>query len=387
MKGPRYSATELLARLVGFDTTSHRSNLPLIRFVEDYLLQHGVVSQIVPTASGEKASLYATIGPAGVGGIALSGHTDVVPVDGQRWPSDPFIVAERGGRLYGRGTADMKGFIACALRTADLAARRKLTAPLYLAFSHDEETGCVGVRPMIDRLAQDGIRPELAIVGEPTFMRIATGHKAKVGLRATCCGRAAHSALAPRGLNAIYVASDFINKLRGRQRDIEQTAGVEPGFEVPYTTLHVGKIAGGRVVNIVPDRCVVDFEIRSIVHDDPKRLLDTIFADAEEIAEAARQSAAEADIHIEVTGGYPGLSMADNGEPVRALAAILDDPAPIKVDFGTEGGLYHEVLDVPVLICGPGSMDQGHKPDEFVSLDQLARCDRMMERLFDRLTV
>ena len=314
-----------------------------------------------------------------------SGHTDVVPVEGQAWSSDPFRLVRRDDRLFGRGTADMKGFIACCLRAADGAARQKLAAPLHLAFSHDEETGCIGVRPMIERLRADGIRPDLVIVGEPTSMRIATGHKSKLALRATCCGRAAHSALAPTGLNAIHLATDFVARVRARQAAIAADGAADSGFEVPYTTLHVGKIAGGTVVNIVPDRCVVDFEIRSVAGDDPHRLFEAVAADAAELAGAARRQAEESDIRVELTGGYPGLSEPEDGAAVRSLAALLDDPRPTKVDFGTEAGLYREALAIPVLVCGPGSMTQGHKPDEFVTLDQLARCDRLMERLIERL--
>jgi acetylornithine deacetylase len=294
-------------------------------------------------------------------------------------------LVRRGDRLFGRGTADMKGFLACCLRAADIAATRRLIAPLRLAFSHDEETGCIGVRPMIERLRRDGVRPELAIVGEPTSMRIATGHKSKLALRATCCGRAAHSALAPTGLNAIHLAADLIGRLRARQQAIAEGVA-HRGFEVPYTTIHVGKIAGGTVVNIVPDRCVLDFEFRSVAADDAHGLYAAVAADALEVAGAARRQAAESDIRVEITGGYPGLDEAEDGPGVRTLAALLDDPSTIKVDFGTEAGLYREALAIPVLVCGPGSMTEGHKPDEFVTLDQLERCDRLMDRLIDRLT-
>ena len=379
-------SASLLERLVSFPTVSTASNLDLIRFVETWLGERGFRITRMPDETGRKANLFASLGPETARGILLSGHTDVVPVDGQAWTSDPFRLVRRGDRLFGRGTADMKGFIACSLRAADVAAKRRLVAPLRLAFSHDEETGCIGVRPMIECLRQDGIRPDLAIIGEPTSMRIATGHKSKLALRATCCGRAAHSALAPTGVNAIYLATDFIARLRTRQEAIAERGAVDAGFEVPYTTIHVGKIAGGTVVNIVPDRCVVDFEIRSIAQDDPLRLFDAVSADAAELAGAARRQAAESDIRVELTGGYPGLAEAEDGAAVRLLAALVDDPSPIKVDFGTEAGLYREALAIPVLICGPGSMAQGHKPDEFVTLDQLARCDRLMDRLIDRLT-
>ena len=380
-------SASLLERLVAFPTVSTASNLDLIGFVESWLSERGFRMTRMPDETGRKANLFASLGPDTGGGILLSGHTDVVPVEGQAWTSDPFRLARRGDRLFGRGTADMKGFIACSLRAADVAAKRRLVAPLRLAFSHDEETGCIGVRPMLERLRKDGIRPDLAIVGEPTSMRIATGHKSKLALRATCCGRAAHSALAPTGLNAIHLATDFVARLRTRQAAIAEGDAMDTGFEVPYTTIHVGKIAGGTVVNIVPDRCVVDFEIRSAGGDDPHRLLEAVAADAAELAVAARRRAAESDIRVELTGGYPGLAEPEDSAAVRSLAALVDDPSPIKVDFGTEAGLYREALAIPVVVCGPGSMSEGHKPDEFVTLDQLERCDRLMDRLIDRLTV
>ena len=378
-------SASLLERLVAFPTVSTESNLDLIGFVETWLGERGFRMIRLPDETGRKANLFASLGPDSGGGILLSGHTDVVPVEGQAWTSDPFRLVRRDDRLFGRGTADMKGFIACCLRAADVAARRKLAAPLHLAFSHDEETGCIGVRPMIERLREDGIRPDLAIVGEPTSMRIATGHKSKLALRATCCGRAAHSALAPTGLNAIHLATDFVARLRARQAAIAADGAADTGFEVPYTTIHVGKIAGGTVVNIVPDRCVIDFEIRSVAGDDPHRLFEAVAADAAELAGAARRRAAESDIRVELTGGYPGLAEPEDGAAVRSLAALLDDPRPTKVDFGTEAGLYREALAIPVLVCGPGSMAQGHRPDEFVTLDQLAQCDRLMDRLIERL--
>lgn len=371
----------ILEQLVAFPTVSSASNLDLIAYVETLFAGVGWRILRVPDATGRKASLFASLGPEGPGGILLSGHTDVVPVEGQPWTSDPFTLVRRDDRLQGRGAADMKGFIACALRAAALAAARPPGAPLHLALSYDEEVGCVGVRPMIERLAALGVRPELAIVGEPTGMRIATGHKGKLALRATCCGRAGHSALAPQGVNAIHLATDLVARLRDHQRAIASEGAREAGYEVPYTTVHVGKIAGGTALNIVPDRCVVDFEIRSVA--DPAALLDAIFADA---AAIARSTAPDAAIGIETVGGYPGLSAGDQASAIALLAGLTADPSPpIRVDFGTEGGLYQAALGVPVLVCGPGFMEQGHKADEYVSLDQLRRCDAMMDRIVERL--
>src|SRR5688572_16124347 len=259
----------LLERLVGFPTVSRDSNLSLVHFVRDFLSERGVASTMLADETGRKANVFATIGPPLRGGIMLSGHTDVVPVDGQDWSSDPFRLVERGDRLFGRGTADMKGFLACALRAADRAAARPLKRPLHLAFSYDEELGCLGVRPMLDALDRAAVRPALCIVGEPTSMLLAVGHKGKTGLRGTCCGSEAHSAMAPTAVNAIHLAVDLINSLRERQAALAAEGAVDPAYEIPYTTLHVGKIAGGVALNIVPNRCTLDFEIRNLASEDP----------------------------------------------------------------------------------------------------------------------
>ncbi len=373
----------LLDRLVAFPTVSRDSNLDLIGFVRDLLAEHGVASRLFGSADARKANLFATVGD-GPGGVVLSGHTDVVPTDGQAWTSDPFRLTERADRLLGRGTADMKGFLACALRAATLAAKRGLRRPLHLAFSYDEELGCLGVRDMLDRLAASGLRPEFCIVGEPTGMAVMTGHKGKVAARATCCGTAAHTALAPHALNAIHLATDLVGCLRRRQALLAEGVSQDAAYDVPYTTLHVASIAGGLVANIVPDRASVAFEIRNIGADDARAVLRDIEADAADLVRAARARFPQADIAIEVTNDYPGLDTPPDA-PVVAFARALAGPRPLgKVAFGTEAGLFQRRLGVPCVVCGPGSMEQGHKPDEFVTRDQLDRCDRMMEALLDR---
>ncbi len=314
----------------------------------------------------------------------MSGHTDVVPVDGQEWSKDPFRMTSVDGKAYGRGATDMKGFLACALRLADRAAQQSLATPIHLAFSHDEEIGCVGVRSMIDGLAAGAVRPRFAIVGEPTSMRIAIGHKGKIGARATCCGVAGHSALAPRALNAIHLACDFIDTVREQQDRIERDGPRDDDYNVPYTTLHVGRIEGGTALNIVPNRCTVDFEIRNIEQDDAGELLDSLMNEAAAIAGPHRDAFPRADIAIEVFNDYPGLATPADAEVVRFVGSLVASQDFSKVDFGTEGGLFWKRLGVPVVVCGPGSMNQGHKPDEFIALDQLEACDRMMERLLER---
>jgi acetylornithine deacetylase len=375
---------ELLDRLIAFPTVSRDPNRELIEFVRQFLAERGIASDLYLAEAGRKANLFATIGPTEKPGVMLSGHTDVVPVDGQNWSKDPFRMALVDGKAYGRGATDMKGFLACALALADRAAHERLATPIHLAFSHDEEVGCVGVRSMIDGLETRAVQPRFAIVGEPTSMRIATGHKGKIGARATCCGVAGHSALAPRALNAIHLACDFIDAVRERQDHIEREGPRDDDYNVPYTTLHVGRIDGGTALNIVSNRCTVDFEIRNIEQDDAGGLLDRLMNEAAAIAARHRDTFPQAQIGIDVFNEYPGLATPADAEVVRFVGSLAPSQDLSKVDFGTEGGLFWKRLGVPVVICGPGSMNQGHKSDEFIALDQLEVCDHMMERLLDR---
>ena len=375
----------LLERLVAFPTISARSNLPLITFVRDYLAGFGIEATILADASGTKANLFATIGPGDRPGIMLSGHTDVVPVEGQAWTSDPFTLIEREGKLFGRGAADMKGFVACMLRAAGLAAKRRLAMPQQLALSHDEEIGCVGVRAMLEILARAPVKPRLCIVGEPTSLSVALGHKGKVAARATCCGVEAHSALAPEALNAIHLAADFVNALRARQAAIATSGARDPAYDVPFTTIHAGVIHGGTALNIVPNRTLVDFEIRNIGADDAERILADIVEDAEAIAAPHRRRFPAAAICVEVVNAYPGLDNSENSDAAAFVHSLLNKARTTKVAFGTEGGLFQQRLGVPAVLCGPGSMAQGHKPDEFIARTQLDACDRMMDRLLDAL--
>ena len=377
------SRREILARLVGFPTVSAASNLDLIAWVEALLAAHGIAATRVPDATGRKAGLIATVGPADRPGVVLSAHTDVVPVEGQPWTRDPFALTERGGRLYGRGTTDMKGFLACALHAALRAAARPLATPLVLAVSWDEEIGCVGVRTLLPAMRALP-RPALCIVGEPTSMAVVTGHKGKLAARATCIGRDGHSALAPRALNAIHLACDLVAALRARQAAIAAQGPFDPGYAVPYTTLHAGRIAGGVALNIVPNRCTVDFEIRNLAADDPAAILDGLVADADALVAAEAARFPEAAIGIEVTNGYPGLDTDPASEAV-ALVRALAGTGTGKVAYGTEAGLFVEMLGVPTVVCGPGDMAQGHRPDEFVAESEIAACDAMLERLVGRL--
>ena len=376
---------DILARLIGFDTTSSKPNRALMDWVQDLLAGAGIAAQIIPDASGGKANLYATIGPQDRPGVMLSGHTDVVPVDGQVWTRPPFVLTEAEGRLYGRGTTDMKGFVASALAAALVAARRPLATPLHLALSHDEEVGCLGVASLIDLLAQAPCRPAMCIVGEPTGMQVATGHKGKIALRATCTGREGHSALAPMALNALHLGADFLGVVRRLQDEVADTGLRDGDYDVPYTTLHVGKMQGGVQVNIVPNSCTLDFEIRNLAGDDPQALIDRLRAEADRITAPLTAAFPEAAITIDRLWDYPGLGTPTSAPVVRFVKSLTGANGTMKVAFGTEGGLFSTRLGIPTVICGPGSMAQGHKPDEWVSVEQLARCDAMLAALLDRL--
>jgi acetylornithine deacetylase len=381
------STIDILARLTAFPTVSRDPNIDLIRYVAELLGSAGIWHEIIRDETGAKANLFATVGPRDRPGVMLSGHTDVVPVEGQNWTKQPFELTERDGRLYGRGTADMKGFVASALSTALAASTLDLATPLHLALSYDEELGCLGVHSLIEMLEKTSVQPVFCIVGEPTNLSVATGHKGKTGLRATFTGKEAHSALAPTGLNAIHLAVDFIQAVRAAQAELAEKGARDGDYDVPYTTLHVGGIQGGVALNIVPNHCEILFEIRNLSADDPQAILQDLREAAGKITAEARHLAPEADIVIETFNAYPGLNTPPDADVVEFVKSLTGANGTIKVAFGTEGGLFDERLGVPVVVCGPGSMEQGHKPDEFVSLEQLQRCDLMLAKLVERLEI
>ena len=379
------NSQQLLARLVGFPTVSRDSNRALIDFVRNFLGDCGVESRLFESADGRKANLYATVGPQDREGVLLSGHTDVVPVDGQQWTSDPFVLTERDDRLYGRGSADMKGFLACALALAARASREPLKVPLHLALSYDEEVGCVGVRSLIDAMGTWPQRPRLCIVGEPTLLKTAVGHKGKMALRARCCGHAAHSAFPAQGINAIHLAAELVARLRARQAQIELNGRRDASYEVPTSTLHVGTIRGGTALNIIPESCELALEIRTIAADNPQDLLAGLRTDAALIAAAASRAGLRAAIDISVTNEYPGLDTPQDAEIVALTTALTGESDCVKVAYGSEGGLFSGQLGIPTVVCGPGSIDQAHKADEYIAVEQLRRCDLMLDTLLRRL--
>ena len=378
------TTTQILAALIAFDTVSARPNIALMTWVQGLLQAAGARVVLIPDASGGKANLFATLGPDGPG-VMLSGHTDVVPVEGQTWTVPPFRLTESDGRLYGRGTTDMKGFVACAISALLAAATRPLTTPLHLALSYDEEIGCLGVGSLIDMLAAAPFRPRMCIVGEPTGMQVATGHKGKTALRTTFTGREGHSALAPLALNALHLAADFIGVVRAVQARLVATGTHDADYDVACSTLHAGTLHGGVQVNIVPQTAVLDWEIRALATEDVPALIAEVEAAAATIIAPLRAQFPEAAIRTGRLWAYPGLDTPPDAGVVRFVQSLTGANGTIKVAFGTEGGLFDARLGVPTVICGPGSMAQGHKPDEYVTLEQLARCDAMLAALVDRL--
>ncbi|QIM56552.1 MULTISPECIES: acetylornithine deacetylase [Pseudomonas] len=373
----------LLQTLVGFDTTSRESNLQLIAFVRDYLASHGVASELIYNEARTKANLFASIGPVEVPGIVLSGHTDVVPVDGQPWSVPPFELTERDGRLFGRGTADMKGYIACVLALVPALVAATLRRPVHIALSYDEEVGCLGVRSLLSVLAQRPVKPMLCIIGEPTELKPVLGHKGKLAMRCDVHGAACHSAYAPHGVNAIEHAAELIGELGriGQRLRDKQDARFDP----PFSTVQTGVIGGGKALNIVPADCRFDFEVRALPGQAPQAVADELRAYAEQQVLPRMQAvSAQSAIRFTELSAYPGLMTDQRSEAAELIAAFCGSRAFGTVAFGTEGGLF-DAVGIPTVVCGPGSMDQGHKPDEFVSVAQLAQCDQMLHSILNAL--
>lgn len=371
---------EILDRLIAFPTISSDSNLELIGYSRSLLSAAGARTQIVHDETGAKANLYARVGPPDGAAVLLSAHTDVVPVAGQAWTTDPFRLTVRDNRLFGRGTTDMKGFAACALAAVETAASSKLSRPIHLALSYDEEVGCVGVRRLLDVLALSQERPAMCIVGEPTGMQPVIGHKGKIAGRVTCVGRECHSSEAPSGLNAIHLAVEMIGRMREIQERIEMSGAHDPDFSVPVTTVHVGTIHGGTALNIVPGQCVVDFEIRNVPMDDSQEVLREIVEHAEAVTQRATSCFPGCGVNVEIVSAYPALATAPDEQIVALVSEWSGSSAISKASFGTEAGLFRERLGIPTVVCGPGDVGQAHKPDEFLTLEQMGRCAAMLQR-------
>jgi acetylornithine deacetylase len=380
------SATDLLARLVAFDTTSRNSNLALIGFVADWLAGQGVRLHRSLNPDGTKANLHAIIGPDLPGGVALSGHVDTVPVDGQAWTGDPFALRRQDGRLLARGACDMKGFVAtCLALVPDLLAR-KLARPVHLFITYDEEITCDGAKRLIETLDEAGPRPAVCVVGEPSSMQPILAHKGKLDLRVTVRGRTGHSSAPARGVNAVQAAAEAMAWVAAEARRLAAEGPFEDGFDPPYTTMHVGTMEGGTILNIIPERARFTMEWRTIPADDPDAMLARLQAHVARSIEPAMHAVDPATgFAYERTAQLPGMSLAPDHPLADAVRQLTGANSAGKVSYGAEGGFYQNA-GIPTIICGPGDIAQAHQPDEFVTEEQMALCDRFLRRLIDRLT-
>jgi acetylornithine deacetylase len=385
---PQLVALEIIRTLVAFDTTSRESNLALIDWVRDYLAGHGIDTQLTFDDERRKANLFATLpardGNATTGGIVLSGHTDVVPVDGQPWATPPFEATLIGDRLHGRGVTDMKSFSATGLALVPEFLRRGLRRPLHFSLSYDEEVGCIGVRRLIADVGARGIKPAGCIVGEPTGMRLVVAHKGKKSYRCRVRGHEAHSALTPYGVNAVQVACELVTFLTNMARRFRDRGAFDAAYDVPYTTVHTGLIHGGTALNIVPRDCCFDFEFRHLPFDDP----DTLLAELRRFAATLLPDMHAVDratyIEIDALSVLPGFDTHGGSEVAELGRACSGTHEFGKVSFGSEAALFHNA-DISTIICGPGHIDQAHQPNEWVTLEQLALCEAFMRRLADQV--
>ncbi len=382
----RPETLEMIQRLVGFDTTSRESNLGLIEWVRDWLKGLGVESRLTYDATGAKANLFATIRAGARPGIVLSGHTDVVPVDGQPWDTDPFTATLKDDRLYGRGACDMKSYIAAALAATPRFLAPDLKVPVHFALSYDEEIGCLGVRGLLEDLERNDIRPDGCIVGEPTGMQPVVANKGFRSFRCAVRGKEVHSALAPHGVNAIDYAARLVVHIRGLADRLRNGGPRDEGFDVPFTTLHTGLIRGGTASNIVSRDCELHFEIRYLPGADPDQLEREIRAYASDVLEPEmRRVDPDAGVTFFVKSDTPGLAAAED-EQITALAqALAQNRSTAKVAYAAEAGLFQRA-GIPSIICGPGSIEQAHKPNEYITLEQVARCESFMDRLVEALS-
>ena len=379
------ASLEMIRRLIGFPTVSRESNLDLIDFVREHLRPYDADIRLTFDDDKRKANLFATLGPRREGGIVLSGHTDVVPVKGQAWDTDPFTLVERDGKLYGRGASDMKSFIAVALALLPEFVERGLNTPLHLAFSYDEEVGCIGVGRMISDLSAAGIRPQSCIVGEPTLMKPVIAHKGKKSYRATVRGLASHSAYAPSGVNAVEAAAEAVAYLKRMARRRRDSGPYDRGFDVAHTTVHTGVLQGGTALNIVPHECTFDFEFRHLPGDDPQKLIDEFQTYVSKTLEPEMHAVyKDAGFDIQLMSQIPALDNSAETEVVALAQALSGNRDIGKVSYGTEGSQF-QAAGIPTVICGPGSIEQAHKPNEFVAVEQIAQSETFLRGLLSRM--
>lgn len=387
---PQLAGLELIRTLVSYDTTSRESNLAFIHWVRDYLARHGVESRLTYDDERRKANLFATLpaqdGNTTEGGVVLSGHTDVVPVDGQPWDTAPFEATIGGDRLYGRGVTDMKSFSAIGLAFVPELLRRGLARPLHFALSYDEEVGCIGVRRLIADVVAQGIKPSGCIIGEPSGMQPVVAHKGKRSHRCRVRGHEAHSSLTPLGVNAVQVAGELVTFLAQMARRFRDRGGFDPAYDVPYTTVHTGVIRGGTALNIVPRDCHFDFEFRHLPFDDPDMLLAEVKRFAATLLPEMHAVDPATHIEFDHISTLPGFDTHGGSEIAELGKACTGAREFGKVSFGSEAALFHNA-GIPAIICGPGHIAQAHQPNEWVALEQLALCEAFMRRLADRICV
>ena len=383
----RTPSLEWITRLLRIDTTSRESNLELIELLAAEIRAHGVEPVLIPNEEGTKANLLATFPAADgttTGGIVLSGHTDVVPVDGQDWASEPFVPEVRDGRLYGRGTCDMKGFVGSVAAKVPQLASTPLREPVHLAFSYDEEVGCVGAVSLVDEIVRRGLRPRACIVGEPTSMRVIRGHKALTMIRVTLHGVAAHSSRTPYGVNAIEYAAHLVRFVREVADEFRTTGPFDEHYNVPFTTATVNQIEGGIAVNTVPAECALTFEFRALAAVDVDATIAKFRAEATRIEGLMREENPDARVEVSIGAQAPGLETHQDADVIELVTQLGGLPSLEKVAYGTEAGLFHNA-GIPTVVCGPGDIAQAHAPDEFVELDEIDRCDSLLDNLLDHL--
>jgi acetylornithine deacetylase len=379
------TAAEILARLVSFDTTSRNSNLELIAFVRGWLDACGVPYRISLDPTGRKANLHAIIGPQTAGGIALSGHVDTVPVEGQAWSSDPFTLRAAGGKLYGRGSTDMKGFVACCLAAVPALASRPLRRPLHLFITYDEETDMGGARRLIRDLGESGLKPDWCIVGEPSLMQPILAHKGRLALRLTARGLPGHSSQPGRGVNAVHAIAEAIAYIAAEQRRFAKEGPFDEGFDPLHTTPHVGTVEGGTVLNMIPERAACVIEWRTIPADDANAQVERLRGYLARAIEPAMHAVdPRTGFVFEIIDSIPGMALDEHHELTALVKQLTGSNSAGKVSYGTEGGLYQEA-GIPTIVWGPGFIAQAHQPDEWVAQSELDACDAFIRRLADGL--
>jgi acetylornithine deacetylase len=379
------TTAEMLARLVAFDTTSRNSNLELIGFVRAYLDSHAIPYRISADEPGRKANIHAIIGPHTAGGVALSGHVDTVPVDGQAWTADPFTLRRERGRLYARGSCDMKGFVASFLAAVPEIKRRTLAKPVHLFISYDEEVGCFGARRLIEDLNESGLKPALCVVGEPSGMKPILAHKGKLNCLVQVRGLPGHSSDPAKGVNAVHAAAEAIAYVAAEARRFAKEGPFEEGFDPPHTTIHVGTMHGGATLNIIPQHAEFYMEWRNIPSDDPERELERMRSFiAAEIEPAMHSVHPDTGFTYDVTVRMPGLSLSPDHELTSLVKQLTGSNSTGKVSYGTEGGFY-ENAGIATIVCGPGHIAQAHQPDEWIAESELAACDTFIRRLVEHV--